>query len=524
MKKFNVTGVCVPEEHYMVNTQEKQARIMSLIEYGKYFTINRARQFGKTTMLMQLNRQLNSIPEYTCIRLTFEGMGDEMFSDDEAFCKEFLIQVSESLHLNSSDSADEWLDNSIKGFSSLGRHISKLCNGKKIVLLVDKVDATVNNKVFLRFLGMLRSLFLKRAEKLANTFHSVILAGVHDIKNIKLKLISAELHNTQNEQEGEYNSPWNIATNFDVDMFFTADEISTMLADYDNEHNVGMNISSIAKEIFRFTSGYPYLVSRVCQYIDEKTNQWTVEGVRDAVKVISTERSVLKDDIFKNLENNKALYDFMYELLIGEGRKKVALFDPIVERCIMYGFITVDSFGVANVGNMIFEMAMTEYFISKENRTSAVAKQVCNGMYEEITRGGKFNMELCLQKFAEHYDEIYSSADETFLERHGRLIFLSFLRPLVNGVGFFHIESQFTDMRRMDVVVDYGREQFIIELKLWKGEKSQSRAYEQLLGYMDSRGLNKGYLLTFDFRKNENKERKSEWVSVDGKQIFEVIL
>jgi len=232
----------------------------------------------------------------------------------------------------------------------------------------------------------------------------------------------------------------------------------------------------------------------------------------------------LKDDIFKNLENNKALYDFMYELLIGEGRKKVALFDHIVERCIMYGFITVDSFGVANVGNMIFEMAMTEYFISKENRTSAIAKQVCNGMYEEITSGDKFNMELCLQKFAEHYDEIYSSADETFLEKHGRLIFLSFLRPLVNGVGFFHIESQFTDMRRMDVVVDYGREQFIIELKLWKGEKSQSRAYEQLLGYMDSRGLNKGYLLTFDFRKNENKERKSEWVSVDGKQIFEVIL
>jgi len=77
LKKFNVTGVCIPEEHYMVNTQEKQARIMSLIQDGKYFTINRARQFGKTTMLMQLNRQLNSIPEYTCIRLTFDFRKNE---------------------------------------------------------------------------------------------------------------------------------------------------------------------------------------------------------------------------------------------------------------------------------------------------------------------------------------------------------------------------------------------------------------------------------------------------------------
>jgi hypothetical protein len=40
---------------------------------------------------------------------------------------------------------------------------------------------------------------------------------------------------------------------------------------------------------------------------------------------------------------------------------------------------------------------------------------------------------------------------------------------------------QFTDLRRMDIVVDYGSEQFIIELKLWKGETAQEDAYEQLV-------------------------------------------
>jgi hypothetical protein len=169
-------------------------------------------------------------------------------------------------------------------------------------------------------------------------------------------------------------------------------------------------------------------------------------------------------------------------------------------------------------------MAMMDYFISKENSAGAVADQVCNGMHNEITSGGKFNMELCMRKFAEHYEEIYADADSAFLERHGRMIFLSFLKPLVNGMGFFHIESQFTDMRRMDVVVDYSNEQFIIELKLWKGEKAQERAYAQILDYMNSRHLDKGYLLTFDFRKNENKERKTEWVQVNGKNIFEVIV
>ncbi|MDR2419161.1 MAG: hypothetical protein LBD79_08905 [Treponema sp.] len=29
-------------------------------------------------------------------------------------------------------------------------------------------------------------------------------------------------------------------------------------------------------------------------------------------------------------------------------------------------------------------------------------------------------------------------------------------QPLINGACFYHIESQFTDLRRMDIVVDYG--------------------------------------------------------------------
>ena len=524
MKKFNITGLCVPEDHYMVNNEEKNAYILSLIQDKQYFTINKARQFGKTTTLALLERALNDTPEYICISLTFEGVGEDMFGNEESFCNEFLLQISESLHLSGHVFADEWVDESIKGFASLGRHINRLCSNKKIVLLIDEVDATSSNRVFLRFLGMLRSLFLKRANRKANTFHSVVLAGVHDIKNIKLKLINEGLYNLQNEHEGEYNSPWNIATNFTVDMSFSAPEISTMLIDYENDHTTGMDITAVSEEIYQFTNGYPYLVSRICQYIDEELKVWTVENVRHAVKIISAEKSVLKDDIFKNMENNKAIYSFMYDLLLGEGRKKVTLFDSTVERCVMFGFITVDSLNIASVANRIFEVAMTEYFISKEKNVSAVARQICNGMFKEITGNGRFNMELCLRKFAEHYEKLYTSADAVFLERHGRLIFLSFLSPLVNGVGFFHIESQLTDMRRMDVVVDYMREQFIIELKLWHGRQAQSNAYEQLLGYMNTRHMNKGYLLTFDHRKQENKELKAEWVQVGDKKIFEVIV
>ena len=95
-------------------------------------------------------------------------------------------------------------------------------------------------------------------------------------------------------------------------------------------------------------------------------------------------------------------------------------------------------------------------------------------------------------------------------ERVGRLLFLSYLKPLINGQGFYHIESQLTDLRRMDIVVDFGPEHV--------------KAYEQLAGYMASKGFDTGYLLTFDFRKDVKKQQYAEWADYNGVQIFDVVI
>ena len=103
-------------------------------------------------------------------------------------------------------------------------------------------------------------------------------------------------------------------------------------------------------------------------------------------------------------------------------------------------------------------------------------------------------------------------------------MFISFLKPLINGQGFYHIESQFTDLRRMDLVVDFGQQQFIIEMKIWRGEQYRMEALEQLGAYLESKNTHEGYLLTFDFRKEGNKTNTSQWLEVDGKHIFDVVV
>ena len=53
---FNVYGDCKPGLHYMVDLTERLVKIREMVGQGLYFTINQARQYGKTTTLRALAR------------------------------------------------------------------------------------------------------------------------------------------------------------------------------------------------------------------------------------------------------------------------------------------------------------------------------------------------------------------------------------------------------------------------------------------------------------------------------------
>ncbi|MCL1918080.1 MAG: AAA-like domain-containing protein [Peptococcaceae bacterium] len=531
MRHFNVTGLCIAEEDYMVEISNKLEQIKQLVDARCYFTINRARQYGKTTTLARLKKILND--EYVVISISFEGAGDESFVSQESFCHMFLRRISKALAFTSAPQADakEWLSGDIFTFDLLSDLITRMCTHKKIVLMIDEVDKTSNNRIFIHFLGMLRDKFLARKNGEDHTFHSVILAGVYDIKNIKLKMITAGTYIPSPDENKLLNSPWNIAVDFVVDMSFNPDEIATMLAEYEADHCTGMDIAALSEEIHNHTSGYPYLVSRLCQHIDTNLDSnWALDGVQQAVNIILDEQNMLFDDMFKNLESYKDLYDFVYSVLIVGEQRNFVINDPLIGLGVTFGFLK-NTHGKVAVANKIFEATMTNYYVSKESRLNPDIK-ITKVLPYDVVKNGRFDMELCLRKFAKHYAEIFNERDIKFFERHGHLLFLSYLKPLINGhgcgpgykPGLCHIESQFTDLRRMDIVVDFGPEQFLIELKLWHGDAYKQEAYAQLLGYMAGKNADTGYLLTFDFRKDQHKQPCAQWISCNGKRIFDMVV
>lgn len=84
-------------------------------------------------------------------------------------------------------------------------------------------------------------------------------------------------------------------------------------------------------------------------------------------------------------------------------------------------------------------------------------------------------MEQVLGKFVEYFHDIYDENDEKFIEAYGRKFFLFYLKPIINGTGNYYIEARTRDAKRTDIVVDYLGEQFVIELKIWRGNEYNER-------------------------------------------------
>ena len=522
-KHFNVNGDCQSDLHYMVDISDRLSQIKQMVDDGQYFTINRARQYGKTTTLMALAELLKS--EYLVLSLDFQMLSYADFETEQkfvpVFCRELLdctdeivSSVREKLRLIS--------ENTNTTLSELFRVLSDWCkiSDKKLVLIIDEVDSATNNQVFLDFLAQLRGYYMKRRN--TATFQSVILAGVYDVRNLKNKFVSEEQH--------KVNSPWNIAADFLVDMSFSKEDIEGMLCEYEDDNHTGMNLDIMANLLEQYTTGYPFLVSRICKLIDEritgstqfptKASAWTKEVFLEAVKLLLNEKNPLFGSLVAKLTEYPELREMLYSLLFQGNSIIYHPLNPSIEVGEMLGFVRNDN-GSVVIANRIFETYLYNLFLSEDATQS--------GMYDlavrdknQFIQDGHLNMQLLLQKFVLYFDDLYGDQDVQFYEDDGRRFFLLFLRPIINGTGNYYVEAQTRNKERTDVIIDYRGEQFIIELKIWHGNTYNSRGEEQLIDYLEHYHVDKGYMLSFNF--NQNKKIGVKEVQIGSKTIIEAVV
>ncbi len=393
--------------------------------------------------------------------------------------------------------------------------IPMLCktNSKPIVILIDEVDQASNFDSFLLFLGVLRRMFLNR--KSLPTFQSVILAGVYDIKNLKLKM--------RPEAQHQYNSPWNIAAPFDMDMSLSTKGIKGMLDEYESDHHKGMDAEEVASWVREYTGGYPFLVSRLCQQMDE-LDDWSHNGLLEAVKVMLNERNTLFDDMIKKIEQFPDLKSLLRDFLFSGESRKYNPDNQAFQLAEQFNIINTQN-GTFSIASRIMETRIYEYLMSEEKDSEIYSA----GSIEktQFIKGDGLDMPLLLQKFSEHFNEIFRTKDGTmdakFLEKHGRKQFLLYIRPIINGVGHYYVEAETRDETRTDLIINYNYHEYVIELKIWRGDCYNAQGENQLLEYLELKKHKTGYLLSFCFNRNKQPGLLPP-VELNGRTLVEAIV
>lgn len=511
----------------MVDITERLKKIAVMVDAGEYFTINRARQYGKTTTLSALRKYLKD--KYEVVSISFEGVGNAGFSTEERFVQEFCrLLLNEKLTGVAFPEPvfEQFTDyyNRTENLAGLGRLfdvVKEWCAlaSKPIVLMIDEVDSASNNQVFLDFLAQLRNGYLSREDKGTPAFQSVILAGVTDVKHLKVKI--------RLEDESKFNSPWNIASDFNIDMSLSTDGIKAMLDDYEADHHTGMDTEAVAREIYNYTEGYPYLVSRICEKIDTQlvgkrfaslSDAWTIEGVSEAVRLILQEKNTLFDSLMGKIYNNEPLRNTVQRILFGGERIPYNPDNIPAMDGEMYGFVK-NRDGALGIDNRIFETRLYNYFLSVTELKDSPISRAGAGEREEFIKNGHLDMEKLLRHYITVFDDVYEGKAEAFDEEEVRRRFLLFIRPVINGTGNYYIETHTRDDKRMDLVIDYLGERYVVELKIWRGKAYHEKGEIQLAGYLDSYHLETGYMLTYSFKKT--KEKGIRYHGINGKKLVE---
>ena len=378
VRVFNTQGCCTPEENYMVDISDRVMKIKTMVDEGKYFTINKARQYGKTTTLRALAQALGG--EYRVMNLDFQNISEAGFRTEENFVRTFCrLLVKKGPNAGMPDSIlsslkeiNQRTDNPAV-LDELFDILVHWCSMSDlpVVLIIDEVDSASNNQVFLDFLSMLRLQYLERkSDPTYKAFKSVILSGVIDIKNLKRKLNPGE---TQ-----KFNSPWNIAADFDVDMSLPIEGIIGMLETYESDCHTGMDTAAVAKEIYAWTGGYPFLVSRICLLIDrqikesnqEAASAWSVQGVSAAAKRILVEKNTLFDSLMGKVCESSVISRTLERILFAGD---IVMYNPDsveISDLEMYGLIANHSGNVA-IANRLFESRLYNYFLSVDKMQEA---------------------------------------------------------------------------------------------------------------------------------------------------------
>lgn len=312
---YTTNGPLNPVQHQkIIIKREELDKCLSLLKNtDSYLAISGPRQFGKTTLLYQIQHNL-SPQKYGISYIDFENMGDY---DKTKFYKVVSSNIWNDLHSALENVEKDYpthtivdQDDFVKFLIYISEHATKF---RKIFFLLDEIGGMSHEIAWTSFLPSLRKVFhIGRSsdkDRQACSRLQFVFVGSTDLLTYV-----------------KHNSPiYNICERIDVKEF-SLDQVC-MLAENLSFYSGGQR-TEIGKIVFEWTEGHPYLTQKIFSILEENKVEIKDGGnlMKDIGKLIETKILLGQDKnithLIKILESKSDYQKIIFPIYKGDGNKK----------------------------------------------------------------------------------------------------------------------------------------------------------------------------------------------------------
>jgi hypothetical protein len=343
---------------------------------------------------------------------------------------------------------------------------------------------------------------------------SVALVGLRDVRDYKVK-VRAEL------QSFGTSSPFNVKSDSLFLANFTKEEVSQLLDQHTKETGQVFPVE-VKDEIFRLTSGQPWLVNALARQMISKilendfSQKITSALLIQAKQQLIQRRDTHLDSLVDKLKEDR-VKRIAQTIINGENLPFDILDDDIA---YVRDLGIVGQTDPLQFADPIYAEIVPRIMASPMQ--SSIPKEFQTAWF--IDENGTLNMEKVLKEFQKYYRRnsgVWLDRYE-YKESAHHLLLMAFLQRVINAGGDI-IREMAVGNGRVDMLVKFGKQEFALELKIKRDNYTIKEGKEQLGRYLDRLGLDMGYLVIFDPADIE-WEKKIFWKKAahNGKNIIMV--
>lgn len=513
MRSFGTRGRVYPNKHYVVPRTEEIADFNNRIKDGQYIVLFAPRQTGKTTFFrFAVEKLTTEDPEYFPIQLNFEALQNlnpTGFYEalHERMCKEIENVLQKRGCILSEDFSQ------IREKTELTTHLSMLeffeeCEillndylqiQNKIVLIIDEFEG-IPPSVVTDFLHILRENYLSDVPK---NPHSVSIVGVKSISQLNYDRSI---------------SPFNVQDDFNL-LNFSLEQVKNLLSQYTDE--VGQDFAAeVVETLHKQTAGQPFLINRFAQILTDemdipKTETILMEHFLAAHDQMLQEQNTNIQHLLTNIKRDQRFKDILMKIASYERGVPYNLDNEIINELTMYGVIRRGPDRMCQIVNPIYQHRIMQAF-----------KPVINGLEQDyfpedadidfidyLKPNGEIELEALLDNFKDFIARAgfrILQVPETPQEYVGQNLLYAYLDQFVRIVkADMFLEVQ-TGRGRIDLLIIHNKRKYIVETKIWEGERYYESGKRQLVEYLKSEKSDEGYYVVFDHRRNPESRAETD--------------